>query len=104
MIGYLHFILKLYSDRLGHFLQQKWYLLSKLFFLKLNDKLSLYFCFRMIALMDPKDSWVAKWQRINRFVPGVYAISVAGRLPHSAITEMQRRGIVYKQRDLADRR
>ncbi|KAI5705792.1 hypothetical protein M8J76_007961 [Diaphorina citri] len=58
----------------------------------------------MIALMDPKDSWVAKWQRINRFVPGVYAISVAGRLPHSAITEMQRRGIVYKQRDLADRR
>lgn len=40
----------------------------------------------------------------DRFVPGVYAISVAGRLPHSAITEMQRRGITYKQRDLADRR
>jgi hypothetical protein len=30
----------------------------------------------MIALMDPKDSWVAKWQSIQQYKAGLYAISV----------------------------
>ncbi|GBG30937.1 Transcription elongation factor SPT4 [Hondaea fermentalgiana] len=30
----------------------------------------------LVAMMQPKDSWVAKWQRIDRFVPGTYAIKV----------------------------
>ncbi|XP_056637200.1 transcription elongation factor SPT4 [Diorhabda carinulata] len=57
----------------------------------------------MISLMSPDDSWVAKWQRINRFCPGVYAISVSGRLPNSIIREMKSRGIVYKSRDTSQR-
>ncbi|CAH1111226.1 unnamed protein product [Psylliodes chrysocephalus] len=57
----------------------------------------------MISLMIPEDSWVAKWQRINRFCRGVYAISVSGRLPNSIVREMKSRGIVYKSRDTSQR-
>ncbi|KAJ7425340.1 Transcription elongation factor SPT4 [Pitangus sulphuratus] len=35
----------------------------------------------IIAMMSPEDSWVSKWQRISTFKPGVYAVSVTGRLP-----------------------
>uniref|UniRef100_A0A673YX40 Spt4/RpoE2 zinc finger domain-containing protein n=1 Tax=Salmo trutta TaxID=8032 RepID=A0A673YX40_SALTR len=31
--------------------------------------------------MSPEDSWVAKWQRISNFKPGVYAVTVTGWLP-----------------------
>mmetsp|Transcript_45215 Transcript_45215/g.72239 ORF Transcript_45215/g.72239 Transcript_45215/m.72239 type:complete len:124 (+) Transcript_45215:185-556(+) len=34
----------------------------------------------MVALMDDDKSWVAKHQRIIRLTPGLYAISVKGRL------------------------
>ncbi|CAG5087378.1 transcription elongation factor subunit spt4 [Cotesia typhae] len=57
----------------------------------------------MIAAMSPEDSWVAKWQRINRFTRGVYAISVSGRLPAAVIREMKSRGIVYRPRDTSQR-
>ncbi|KAG8332322.1 Transcription elongation factor SPT4 [Homalodisca vitripennis] len=53
----------------------------------------------MIALMSPEDSWVAKWQRINRFTKGIYAISVAGKLPNGVIRDLKSRGIIYKPRD-----
>jgi hypothetical protein len=56
-------------------------------------------CSRMIALMSPEDSWVAKWQRINRFTKGIYAISVAGKLPNGVIRDLKSRGIIYKPRD-----
>ena len=32
----------------------------------------------MIAMCDPKDSWVAKWQGISRLSVGVYAKTVTG--------------------------
>eukprot|EP00475_Leptophrys_vorax_P012288 TRINITY_DN1870_c0_g1_i1.p1 TRINITY_DN1870_c0_g1~~TRINITY_DN1870_c0_g1_i1.p1 ORF type:complete len:107 (-),score=28.77 TRINITY_DN1870_c0_g1_i1:40-360(-) len=32
----------------------------------------------MIAMMDPRKSWVARFQRSSTYVPGVYAIQVAG--------------------------
>ncbi|XP_012262126.1 transcription elongation factor SPT4 [Athalia rosae] len=57
----------------------------------------------MIAVMSPEDSWVCKWQRINRFCKGVYAISVSGRLPSNVIREMKSRGIVYRPRDTSQR-
>ncbi|KAL6265087.1 transcription elongation factor SPT4 [Pogonomyrmex barbatus] len=57
----------------------------------------------MIAVMSPEDSWVCKWQRINRFCKGVYAISVSGRLPAGVIREMKSRGIVYRPRDTSQR-
>ncbi|KPI97699.1 Transcription elongation factor SPT4 [Papilio machaon] len=57
----------------------------------------------MIAVMSPEDSWVCKWQRISRFCPGVYAISVSGRLPAGVIREMKSRGIAYRPRDTSQR-
>jgi transcription elongation factor SPT4 len=32
----------------------------------------------VLAMMQPEASWVAKYQRLTRKVPGVYAISVKG--------------------------
>uniref|UniRef100_A0A2P2HWK1 Transcription elongation factor SPT4 n=1 Tax=Hirondellea gigas TaxID=1518452 RepID=A0A2P2HWK1_9CRUS len=53
----------------------------------------------LIALMAPDDSWVAKWQRINRNVRGIYAISVSGRVPATIMRDMKSRGIKYRTRD-----
>ncbi|KAJ1531452.1 hypothetical protein ONE63_000131 [Megalurothrips usitatus] len=73
-----------------------------------NDREKVYDCTSnnfdgMMALMSPEDSWVAKWQRINRFTKGVYAISVAGRLPGSVIRDMKSRGVLYRSRDTSTR-
>ncbi|XP_055607255.1 transcription elongation factor SPT4 [Uranotaenia lowii] len=57
----------------------------------------------LIAVMQPDDSWVCKWQRINRFNKGVYAISVSGRLPNSVIREMKNHNIPYRSRDTSTR-
>ncbi|CAG0884279.1 unnamed protein product [Darwinula stevensoni] len=57
----------------------------------------------MVAACSPRDSWACKWQRINRYVPGVYAISVSGRLPSGIIQELRSRGIIYKSRDTSYR-
>ncbi|KAJ2970347.1 hypothetical protein NQ176_g8226 [Zarea fungicola] len=35
----------------------------------------------VITLADPSKSWVAKWQRLDGYVAGVYAIKVSGQLP-----------------------
>ena len=35
----------------------------------------------VITLADPSRSWVAKWQRLDNYLPGVYAIKVSGQLP-----------------------
>lgn len=32
----------------------------------------------LITLADPSQSWVAKWQRLKGYVPGVYAVKVQG--------------------------
>ncbi len=32
----------------------------------------------LITLADPVSSWVAKWQRLEGYVPGVYAVKVVG--------------------------
>ncbi|KAL6849791.1 transcription elongation factor spt4 [Amphichorda felina] len=34
----------------------------------------------VISLADPSKSWVAKWQRLDNYVPGMYAIKVSGQL------------------------
>ncbi|KAK2168667.1 hypothetical protein LSH36_15g14022 [Paralvinella palmiformis] len=57
----------------------------------------------VISLMSPDDSWVAKWQRINRHVKGVYAISVTGRLPPGIISDLKSKGIIYRPRDFSTR-
>ncbi|XP_028136921.1 transcription elongation factor SPT4-A-like [Diabrotica virgifera virgifera] len=52
-----------------------------------------------VCMMNSKDSWVCKWQRIQEFSPGMYAISVCGRLPKAVIRDMRNRGVSYKNRD-----
>ena len=43
----------------------------------------------MIALCQPDDSWVARWQRINKRVQGMYAIDVFGKLPPNIAQEIR---------------
>jgi len=57
----------------------------------------------LTALMSPDDSWVAKWQRINRYAPGVYALSVSGKLPNSTIRDLRSQGVTYRSRDTSQR-
>ncbi|RYC55411.1 hypothetical protein CHU98_g10799 [Xylaria longipes] len=35
----------------------------------------------LITVANPKRSWVAKWQRLESYVPGVYATKVSGSIP-----------------------
>ena len=53
----------------------------------------------MIAACQMEDSWVAKWQRIRKFKPGVYAISVSGRLPKELENCLKNEGIIHKSRN-----
>uniref|UniRef100_A0A8C2AAB5 Transcription elongation factor SPT4 n=1 Tax=Cyprinus carpio TaxID=7962 RepID=A0A8C2AAB5_CYPCA len=80
----------------------------------------------VIAMMSSEDSWVAKWQRIGNFKPGVYAVTVTGRLPPGScqistvsegrcvfweldfvfcvsgvVRELKSRGVIYRSRDTA---
>lgn len=48
----------------------------------------------MIALCQPDDSWVARWQRISRKSRGMYAIDVSGKLPQGIIQELRSMGVV----------
>jgi len=69
--------------------------------------------------MHPKDSWVARWQRVgkildnkqmcfnvlkssfylDKFQKGVYAIVVYGRVPEDVEDDLERRGVTYRPRD-----
>jgi len=53
----------------------------------------------LIALIDPKTSWVAKWQRLTNYVPGIYAVKVVGQLPQEIVDGMEDQGIKYIPRD-----
>ena len=37
----------------------------------------------LITLADPSSSWVARWQRLDGYVPGVYAVKVVGQVSHA---------------------
>ncbi|CAD6501953.1 BgTH12-02197 [Blumeria graminis f. sp. triticale] len=43
----------------------------------------------LIALADPSKSWVAKWQRLDNYVKGVYATKVSGQLPDEVVAVME---------------
>jgi len=53
----------------------------------------------LISLTDPKTSWVAKWQRLEGYVPGMYAVKVVGELPDDVVLQMEDSGIKYIPRD-----
>jgi transcription elongation factor SPT4 len=43
----------------------------------------------LISLANPTRSWVAKWQRLDGYVKGVYAIKVSGQLPDDVRTTIE---------------
>ncbi|EDN91163.1 hypothetical protein SS1G_00566 [Sclerotinia sclerotiorum 1980 UF-70] len=43
----------------------------------------------LITLADPSKSWVAKWQRLDGYVRGVYATKVSGQLPEEIVSTME---------------
>lgn len=53
----------------------------------------------LIGFVQPSKSWVGRWQRIDKFNKGMYAIRVNGRLPISIEEELQDKGIRYRARD-----
>ncbi|EXJ62777.1 hypothetical protein A1O7_03216 [Cladophialophora yegresii CBS 114405] len=53
----------------------------------------------LIALNDPKTSWVARWQRLTEYVQGIYAVKVVGTLPNEIIGALEDNGIKYVPRD-----
>jgi len=54
----------------------------------------------LIAMMNPTQSWVAKWQRIKgNAVPGCYAVVVHGRLSEERVHDLSDRQIEYRPLD-----
>ena len=50
----------------------------------------------VISLQDPARSWIAKWQRLDTYVPGVYAVKVSGQLPDDIQAQLREEfGITY---------
>lgn len=52
-----------------------------------------------LALMDTERSWVGRWQRLEGYVPGVYAVQVIGTLPEEVVESVRAAGMRYIPRD-----
>ncbi|KAF3482399.1 transcription elongation factor spt4 [Arthroderma uncinatum] len=53
----------------------------------------------LVALADERTSWVARWQRLDGYVPGTYAVKVVGSLPPEVLGDLEESGITYIPRD-----
>ncbi|RDH20517.1 transcription elongation factor spt4 [Aspergillus niger ATCC 13496] len=49
----------------------------------------------LVTLRDPTTSWVARWQRLDSYVPGTYAVKVTGSLPDEIISSLEDSGVKY---------
>ena len=53
----------------------------------------------LIYLANPKESWVARWQRLDKYVPGMYATKVVGIVPEDVLNMLTDNGIKYIPRN-----
>lgn len=53
----------------------------------------------LITVADTSKSWVARYQRLEGYVPGVYATQVEGILPDDILVAVENAGINYVPRD-----
>lgn len=53
------------------------------------------------AIMDPGESWVAKWLRVDNYLPGCYAINVTGQFDKEIEEELENRGCRWRCRPSA---
>lgn len=53
----------------------------------------------LIAIGNPSKSWVAKWQRLDKYVPGMYATKVSGQLPDDVRSNLEESRVTYIPRD-----
>ena len=58
----------------------------------------------MVAVMKPSESWAARWQGVQNFVPGCYALQVKGTLPSQHVVTLEDNGIRYRSLDEAPER
>lgn len=53
----------------------------------------------LITVADTSRSWVARYQRLEGYVPGVYATQVEGILPEDVLSAVESAGVNYVPRD-----
>jgi transcription elongation factor SPT4 len=56
----------------------------------------------LITMAQPTQSWVAKWQRLEGYVAGVYAVKVVGELHPDMMSVLEGEGVKYIPRDGRD--
>ncbi|KAH3680464.1 hypothetical protein WICMUC_000304 [Wickerhamomyces mucosus] len=49
----------------------------------------------LVAIGEPEKSWVARWLRVDKYLPGLYAVKVQGRLPQDIVENLP----FYRPRD-----
>lgn len=53
----------------------------------------------LVAYRGTKESWVSRWMRVENFVPGIYAVRVAGKIPPDVRADLSAQGVEYRPRD-----
>lgn len=52
----------------------------------------------VVALLQPPESWVARWQRIDGFHKGLYAMVVEGELAEDFVRDIEQGGRIFYER------
>ena len=55
----------------------------------------------LVALAQPQQSWIGKWQRLTRFVEGCYALQVIGDFDQEIQDFLDERNIVARAKPVA---
>ncbi len=53
----------------------------------------------LVEMMKPNESWAARWQGIQTYVPGCYALRVRGTLKAEHVVTLEDNGIRYRPLD-----